>query len=218
MNMYKLNLANSNGFEIGIIRSDVDDERWSIDFLEKNTEFRDNWTKLISKSILKDKFGEGTPSPASFVNLPNFKAYKLPYLVSTGAAMTTTYLTFHNSSLYLIYFKSSQSEFATNLKSFEELMTLFYFGESLSFCQVKKLGKVNIVNKSANPYDLYKNGELIETIKGKAELSIYAPIGTTNYRAIQKSGYMMYPTENKRNVIIKNACQNVSIEIGFEDQ
>jgi hypothetical protein len=218
MNMFKLNLSGGNGFEIGIIKQEVDDENWSIDYLEKNTEFRDNWTRLVSKNILKEKFGEGTPSPATFVNLPNFKAYKLPYLASAQAAMTTTYLTFHNSTLYLIYFKSPQSEFSSNIKAFEELMTLFYFGESLSFCQIKKMGKVNIINKSANPYDLYKNGELIETIKGKAEISIYIPIGTTNLKAVQKSGFMMYPTENKRVINIKNACQNASIDIGFEDQ
>ena len=218
INKFNLKLPNGNGFEIGIIKYETDDENWSIDYLEKNAEFRDVWTSLISKEVLKEKFGEGTPSPASFINTPNFKAYKLPYLVSSEASMTTTYLTFHNSCLYMIYFKSSQGEFPNNFKTFEEIISMFYFGESFSFCELKKIGKVKVVNKSTNPYDLYKNGVLVETIKGKSEYDLNVPIGTTNLKAIQKTGFMMYPTENKRPVSIKSPCQSTIVEIGFEDK
>ena len=215
---FKLNLANGKGFEIGIIKQQVDDENWSIDYLEKNPSFRDDWTSLVSQNILKEKFGEGISSPASLVNTSHFKAYKLPYLASSDVSMTTSLLTFHNANLYLIYFKSLQSEFSANSREFEDLIDMFFFGEPIPFCQVKRIGKVNVINKSANPYDLYKNGELITTIKGKSEFSLNIELGQSNLRAIQKSGFMMYPTENKRIVNIKSPCQNTTIEIGFEDK
>jgi hypothetical protein len=215
---FKLNLANGKGFEIGIIKQQVDDENWSIDYLEKNPSFRDDWTSLVSKSVLKDKFGEGIASPVSLVTTSHFKAYKLPYLASSDASMTTSLLTFHNANLYMIYFKSSQIDFSSNSKEFEDLIDMFFFGESLPFCQIKRIGNVNVINKSTNPYELYKNGELITTIKGKAEFSFNVELGQTTLRAIQKSGFMMYPTENKRIVSIKTPCQNTTIEIGFEDR
>ena len=215
---FKLNLVNGKSFEIGIIKQQIDDENWSIDYLEKYPSFRDDWTSLVSKTVLKENFGEGISSPASLVNTSHFKAYKLPYLASSDASMTTSLLTFHNANLYLIYFKSSQSEFSSNSKEFTELIDMFFFGESIPFCQVKRIGKVNIINKSINPYDLYKNGQLITTIKGKSEFNLNVELGQSNLKAIQKSGFMMYPTENKRTVNIKSPCQNTTIEIGFEDK
>lgn len=218
LSKFKLNLNNGKSFEIGIIKQEVDDENWSIDYLEKNPTFRDDWTSLVSKNVLKEKFGEGISSPASLVNTSHFKAYKLPYLASSESSMTTTLLTFHNANLYLIYFKTIQSEFSANSREFEDLIDLFFFGETVPFCQIKKIGKVNVLNKSTNPYDLYKNGELVATIKGKSEYNCNIELGQTNFRAIQKSGFMMYPTENKRIVNIKTPCQNTTIEIGFEDK
>ncbi len=214
---FKLNLVNGNSFEIGIIKQQVDDENWTIDNIEKNPSFRDDWTNLVSKTVLKEKFGEGISSPASLVNTSHFKAYKLPYLASSDASMTTSLLTFHNANLYLIYFKSSQSAFSTNSREFDDLINMFFFGEQISFCKIKRIGKVNVINKSANPYDLYKNGELITTIKGKSEFNLNVELGQTNLRAVQKSGFMMYPTENKRIVNISSPCQTSTIEIGFED-
>jgi hypothetical protein len=215
---YKLNLANGSSFEIGIVKSPVDEEYWSIDYLEKNPSFRDNWTNLISKNILKQKFGVGIASPSTLVSTSHFKAYKLPYLSSSEASMTTSLVTFHNSSIYLIYFKSSQNDFATNNKEFESLIDMFFFGEQIPFCQVKKLGNVNIINKSTNPYDLYKNGALITTLKGKSEYKLNVEIGSTSLQATQKSGFMMYPTVNNRTVNINSPCQNTTVEIGFEDK
>jgi hypothetical protein len=215
---YKLNLTNGSSFEIGIVKSPVDEEYWSIDYLEKNQSIRDTWTNLISKNILKQKFGVGIASPSTLVSTSHFRAYKLPYLASTEASMTTSLVTFHNSSIYLIYFKSSQNDFATNNKEFESLIDMFFFGEQIPFCQVKKLGSVNIINKSTNPYDLYKNGALITTLKGKSEYMLNVGIGSTNLQATQKSGFMMYPTVNNRTVNINSPCQNTTVEIGFEDK
>jgi hypothetical protein len=215
---FKLNLKDGSGFEIGIVKEEVEDENWSMDYLEKNPTFRENWTNIMCKKVLKDKFGDGIASPATLINTANFKAIKLPYLVSSDALMTTSFLTFHNSNLYLIYFKSSQNDFSANYKEFESVINMFFFGEQMPFCQSKKLGRVNVINKSTNPYDLYKNGELVATIKGKTESNIYVEMGLTNLKATQKSGFVMYPTVNDREVNIKSPCQNVTVEIGYEDK
>jgi hypothetical protein len=215
---FKLNLKDGSGFEIGIVKEEVEDENWSMDYLEKNPTFRENWTNIMCKKVLKDKFGDGIASPSTLINTANFKAIKLPYLANSDASMTTSFLTFHNSNLYLIYFKSSQNDFSTNYKEFESVINMFFFGEQMPFCQNKKLGRVNVINKSTNPYDLYKNGELITTIKGKTEYKIYVEMGLTNLKATQKSGFMMYPTVNDRAVNVKSPCQNETVEIGFEDK
>jgi hypothetical protein len=215
---YKLNLKDGSSFEIGIVKEEAEDENWSMDYLEKNPTFRDNWTNIMCKKVLKEKFGDGIASPATLINTANFKAIKLPYLSSSDASMTTSFLTFHNSNLYMIYFKSSQNDFSTNYKEFESVINMFFFGEKIPFCQSKKLGRVNVINKSTNPYDLYKNGELITTIKGKAEYNIYVEMGLTNLKATQKTGFMMYPTINDRAVNVKAPCQNETVEIGFEDK
>jgi hypothetical protein len=215
---FRLNLKDGSGFDIGIVKQEIDDENWSMDYLEKNPTFRENWTNILVKKVLKDKFGEGIASPSSLVSTANFKAVKLPYLATSDASMTTSLLTFHNSCLYLIYLKSSQSDFSAHYKEFESVINMFFFGEKVPFCKTKKLGRVNVINKSTNPYDLYKNGELITTIKGKTEYNIYVEMGLTNLKATQKSGFMMYPTVNDRTVNVKTPCQNETVEIGFEDK
>ncbi|MCC6251525.1 MAG: hypothetical protein IT238_03575 [Bacteroidia bacterium] len=215
---FRFNSNSGRYFEIGIVKQQVDEENWSIDYLEKNPSFRDSWINIISTNVLKDKFGDGIASPASFVSTQNFKAYKLPYIATSDASMTTTFLTFHNANIYLIYFKSSQADFPANYKEFEEITNMFFFGEPLPFCQIKKIGKINIINKSLNPYDLYKNEEFITTINGKSEYKLNVAVGVTYLKATQKSGYMLYPTENKRTVNIKTSCQDATVEIGFEDK
>jgi hypothetical protein len=98
------------------------------------------------------------------------------------------------------------------------MISMFYFGEKIPFCEIKKVGKVKIVNKSTNPYDLFLQDELIETLNGKTEYIVTLPIGISTIKAIQKSGFMLYPTQNNRVVTIKNPCENSTVEIGFEDQ
>jgi hypothetical protein len=138
-------------------------------------------------------------------------------LASKEALMTTTLITFHNAQEYAIYFKTSQSDYPENSKIFTELMNMFYFGERLQFCSIKRMGIVNVTNKSLNPYDLYCNGNLITTMKPKSEFKFNVPLGTNEIKAVQKSGFMLYATENLRTVIINGTCESKSIEVGFVD-
>jgi paraquat-inducible protein B len=76
---------------------------------------------------------------------------------------------------------------------------------------------LTIVNKSTNPYTIYKNGNILLTIPSKSEENIYVEMGTTLFKAEQKTGYLMYPTVNNRKVTFNAACQTLTINIGFTD-
>lgn len=55
------------------------------------------------------------------------------------------------------------------------------------------------------------------TMQGKSQKNIYVEMGTTNFKAEQKSGYLMSATVNNRKVTFNTACQNQTINIGFTD-
>lgn len=84
-------------------------------------------------------------------------------------------------------------------------------------CQKNNTGILNIVNKSINPYLIYKNGNLLMTIRGKCEEKIEVELGITVFKAEQKTGYMLYPTVNTRKVEFTKACQESTIKIGYEE-
>lgn len=84
-------------------------------------------------------------------------------------------------------------------------------------CEKLQMGIVTIKNTSSNPYNLYKEGDFIETIPGNSSVSYYLINGSYNFKAVQKSGYLMYATVNKRIATISNVCQEVILKVGFED-
>ncbi len=88
---------------------------------------------------------------------------------------------------------------------------------NISDCERNETGSITIINTSTNPYDLYQDNNLIETIKGKSTITFDVTPATYQIKAVQKSGYLAYPTINIRNAPIQNACQEVQLEIGFED-
>lgn len=84
-------------------------------------------------------------------------------------------------------------------------------------CEKNGQGVITIQNLSYNPYNLYQGDSFIETISGKTNKSFNVALGTYYFKAVQKSGYMMYPTKNSRSATITTICQEVILQIGFED-
>lgn len=82
-------------------------------------------------------------------------------------------------------------------------------------CEKRQQGKIVIENHSSNPYDLYQENKFIETLQGKTSKIFYVNNGNYNFKAVQKSGYLMYPTENIRSASITTICQEVILKIGF---
>lgn len=85
-------------------------------------------------------------------------------------------------------------------------------------CEKRQQGIIIIKNLSTNPYNIYNNDNFIETLSGNSDQTYYVNIGTYNFKAVQKSGYVMYATENNRSATISEICQEVTLNIGFEDQ
>lgn len=63
-------------------------------------------------------------------------------------------------------------------------------------CVLGKTGTLKFTNLSSNPYDVYLNGTLtIQNMPGGVVREYTAPIGNYSIRVLQKSGYLLYPTD-----------------------
>ncbi len=84
-------------------------------------------------------------------------------------------------------------------------------------CEKRQKGVITIKNLSSNPYHIYRGDKFIETLSGNSSQTYYVNNGTYYFKAVQKSGYVMYATENIRAATIKKVCQGVTLTIGYED-
>lgn len=85
-------------------------------------------------------------------------------------------------------------------------------------CEKGQKGIIRIHNKSSNPYEIYDGyGKLLGVLEGNNKLELHEKIGYYIYKAVQRSGYMMYPTVNNRQAIITKVCQEIDLTIGYED-
>lgn len=84
-------------------------------------------------------------------------------------------------------------------------------------CEKRQKGVITITNKSYNSYDLYADNKFIETIAGGATQIYYVDNGIYKFHAVQRSGYLIYPTENYRTAKISAVCDEVKLFVGFED-
>ena len=84
-------------------------------------------------------------------------------------------------------------------------------------CEKNKKGIITIKNLSSNPYSLYQGEKFVTTLAGKSIQTYEVNMGTYYFKAVQNSGYVMYPTENKRTANISRICQEVILQVGFED-
>jgi len=91
------------------------------------------------------------------------------------------------------------------------------YEENTPACQKENVSVVTIINKSVNPYDLYNGDKFMKVLQGGSENSFNVKPGTYNFKAIQKSGFLMYATQNKRQAIITKPCEQLTLNIGFED-
>ncbi|WP_121314431.1 hypothetical protein [Flavobacterium sp. 102] len=82
-------------------------------------------------------------------------------------------------------------------------------------CEKRQQGKIVIQNLSSNPYDLFQGTKFIQSMPGKSTATFYVNNGNYQFKAVQKSGYALYPTENIRNAQISGVCQEVVLKVGF---
>jgi len=112
--------------------------------------------------------------------------------------------------------KRIENEFAPFANLYEQVSKIIE-EQNKPDCEKKNQGTITIKNKSINPYYIYSGEKLIETLAGNSYKKYNVNIGNYNFKAVQKSGFAMYATVNNRNATIQTACDEVLIEIGFED-
>ena len=83
-------------------------------------------------------------------------------------------------------------------------------------CEKQEKGIITINNVSTNPYSIYIGNVFVETLQGNTSLTYYADIDTHYIKAVQKSGYMIYATENTGTARITEICQEVTLNVGYE--
>ena len=68
------------------------------------------------------------------------------------------------------------------------------YPDNRPLCEINKTATVIITNTSANPYYIYVDDVLKITLQGKTFQELTVKEGTREFRAEQKSGYILYPT------------------------
>lgn len=84
-------------------------------------------------------------------------------------------------------------------------------------CEKRRQGVIKISNVSSYPYYIYNGANFLETLDAKSSTTYYLDNGTYYFKAVQKSGFLMYATENKRTATIDKVCQEIILNIGRED-
>ena len=205
----------------------------SVDEFESNKELNEKFKSGIS-GALATNLGQGQIIKSE-INNYNFKALKYTYsYIDKGASassMAYVLVAFHNTTMFMIVFTTPAEDFPETKKSFADLMENFYIigvdeiannnntpTPAKLDCETKKVGLLTIVNKSTNPYIIYKNGDyLMEIQGGGVTQNINVELGTTDFKAEQKIGFAFSPTINNRIVNFTASCQTLTINIGFLD-
>lgn len=84
-------------------------------------------------------------------------------------------------------------------------------------CEKRQQGVITIYNLSTNPYYLYQDNKFLMEMPGNSTQTYYVDNGIYNFKAVQKSGYAFYATENFRTANITGVCHEVILKVGFED-
>lgn len=79
-----------------------------------------------------------------------------------------------------------------------------------------EIGKIKIISKSSNPYQISINGKVIGTMDGYETYEYQCSPGYYHIKAVQVSGYAFSPTVNNRDVNIEDG-ETATITIGYED-
>jgi len=70
-------------------------------------------------------------------------------------------------------------------------------------------GTLVLLSQSNNPYSLYVDGDLLESLPGNSRREITLSTGNHNIRVVQESGFVVFPTE-KSEVINIIGCGEVN--------
>lgn len=93
-----------------------------------------------------------------------------------------------------------------------------YYEETTPDCEKNGWCDIVVKNYSYNPYSLYVDDEYVTTIDGKETITFEKTVvGVYTIKAVQNSGYLLYPTQNIRVVEATDSCMEHTITVGYED-
>ena len=133
-------------------------------------------------------------------------------VVSTQATDNNGMATFSSLSGIVYYYTILRSsDCSSNVTATNHTANALTSGTSNTISVVvDQVGQMNFVNSSSNPYYVYINGALWNTVNGMSTQSAYANVGAYAIEAKQVSGYAVYPTDEKFSVNV-TACSNTNV-------
>lgn len=162
-------------------------------------------------------------SQPTFINLNNkadnyLKSLEAKYNKCSDVYCTNTSTCCSNDSYIqeIEKFDLSTKIDAEQKKLFESILSVA-MEMNAPECEKKKMGVINIINYSSNPYSLYQGDKFLRTINGKETVTYTVALGEYKFKAVQESGFLMYATVNNRLANLQTVCEEINLKIGFED-
>ncbi len=144
---------------------------------------RDDLGNTIPSAIVKLY-----PSETDYKNETNSLSVK--YSNASGV------VTFDNLTSMKYYFSADKDCLSNAFGGIATASSLISNQKNVSVCVLGKTGTLKFTNLSSNPYDVYINGTLtIQNMPGGAVRQYLAPAANYSIRVLQKSGYILYPTD-----------------------
>lgn len=113
--------------------------------------------------------------------------------------------------------KQLTSKINSNINKMYDIYFRMYLYAAIP-CLGQNFGYVTINNSSSNQYSISAGDELLGAIEGGGSETLELYLGDYNFTAIQDEGYIIDPTVNYRAVTISEPCEELEINIGFEDE
>lgn len=105
-------------------------------------------------------------------------------------------VTFDNLTSIKYYFSADKDCLSNAFGGVATASSLVLNQKNNSVCVLGKTGTLKFTNLSSNPYDIYINGTLtIQNMPGGAIRQYLAPAANYSIRVLQKSGYILFPTD-----------------------
>lgn len=93
---------------------------------------------------------------------------------------------------------------------FTLLLTITIIGCSKEPCEKDKTAEVRMTNISSDPYNIYIDGYFQTTLSGNTYKDYTTKEGSHTFKAVQQSGYVLYPTEKQLTENVE-ACNDLTI-------
>jgi hypothetical protein len=190
---FHVSLDNGKNFEMGVGRFSSDNmQQASIERVQADKEIAAKIKEFVS-GMLSKSLGEGEIIKSEIASFPNFKALKYTYLYTdkstSNSSMAYILISFHESSMFMIYFNTAANDFLETSKSFDDLMrTFFIVGiDEISDNNSKSYSKASITKITVKKFPPMKTSTLHwDNAMANYQPDIYYIITTQSGQVLRK--------------------------------